>query len=276
MRQAPTASDRATPNATAIAESNASLLLAPAAFTTPLILLNANSIGLKSGLYPGKNTSSQPLASIASRTSGLAAADELLAPLDQLTDNHAPTSTVARTLSWTRLIAGALTDDAATVAAAAASIEAGPDSLEKRAAPIFAAVFGGQVNTDDVEAMAAELREAGLGFEASQLTGSAALRSGDEDATRDLLALSRQLRNERRQSGGGRSGDVEALSDREVEVARLVVLGRTHKEIGAELFISAKTVEHHVARIRRKLGATSRAEMMAAIRDYLDRHASID
>lgn len=216
------------------------------------------------------------LALVASRTSGLAAAEDLLTPLDRLSDGHATSSTVARTLSWTRLIAGALTDDAATVAEAAAAIETGPDSMEKRAAGVFVAVFDGRVNTDDVEAMAAELREAGLGFEASQLTGSAALRSGDEDATRDLLALSRQLRNERRQSTGGRTGDVEALSEREVEVARLVVLGRTHKEIGAELFISAKTVEHHVARIRRKLGATSRAEMMAAIRDYLDRHASID
>lgn len=216
------------------------------------------------------------LALVASRTSGLGAADELLSPLDRLADGHAPTSTVARTLSWTRLIAGALTDDAPTVEHAAEAIGAGPESLEQRAARVFAAVFGGQVDPSDVETMAAELREAGLGFEASQLTGSAALRSGDEDATRDLLALSRQLRNERRQSGGGRSGDVEALSDREIEVARLVVLGRTHKEIGAELFISAKTVEHHVARIRRKLGAGSRAEMMAAIRDYLDRHASVD
>ena len=45
---------------------------------------------------------------------------------------------------------------------------------------------------------------------------------------------------------------------------------------GAELVISAKTVEHHVARVRRKLGATSRAEMMAAIRDYLDRHHGLD
>ena len=216
------------------------------------------------------------LALVASRTAGMDAADALLTPLDRLSEGHAQTSAVARTLHWTRLIAGALVDDAPTVMAAASAIEALPDSLEKRAAVVFKSVFAGEVDSDEVEATATELRDAGLGFEASQLTGSAALRSGDEHATRDLLALSRQLRNERRQSGGGRTGDVEALSDREVEVARLVVLGRTHKEIGAELFISAKTVEHHVARIRRKLGAGSRAEMMAAIRDYLDRYASVD
>ena len=59
------------------------------------------------------------------------------------------------------------------------------------------------------------------------------------------------------------------LSEREREVARGVLEGRTHREIGAELFISAKTVEHHVARVRQKLGATTRAELLAAIRDEL-------
>ena len=47
--------------------------------------------------------------------------------------------------------------------------------------------------------------------------------------------------------------------------------GRTHREIGAQLFISAKTVEHHVARIRQKLGAGSKAELLAAIREELAR-----
>jgi DNA-binding CsgD family transcriptional regulator len=50
-----------------------------------------------------------------------------------------------------------------------------------------------------------------------------------------------------------------------------VLEGRTHREIGAQLYISAKTVEHHVARVRQKLGATTRAELLAAIREELDR-----
>ena len=41
------------PNAAAIAESNAPPVLAPTAFTNPSILLKANSMGLKSGPYPG-------------------------------------------------------------------------------------------------------------------------------------------------------------------------------------------------------------------------------
>ena len=57
-------------------------------------------------------------------------------------------------------------------------------------------------------------------------------------------------------------------------MARLVLAGRTHKEIGAQLYIAPKTVEHHVARIRTKLGATSRAEFVAALRSELDAHES--
>jgi DNA-binding CsgD family transcriptional regulator len=39
-----------------------------------------------------------------------------------------------------------------------------------------------------------------------------------------------------------------------------------YRDIGAQLFISAKTVEHHVARIRRRLGAESRSEMLSMLR----------
>ncbi|MEE3849963.1 LuxR C-terminal-related transcriptional regulator [Gordonia sp. LSe1-13] len=57
------------------------------------------------------------------------------------------------------------------------------------------------------------------------------------------------------------------LTEREAEVARELLAGYTYREIGDRLFISAKTVEHHVANIRRRLEAGSRSELMAAIRD---------
>ena len=59
------------------------------------------------------------------------------------------------------------------------------------------------------------------------------------------------------------------LSDREREVAELLLLGMPYRDIGAQLFISAKTVEHHVARIRRRLGAESRSEMLSMLRAIL-------
>jgi len=53
------------------------------------------------------------------------------------------------------------------------------------------------------------------------------------------------------------------LSAREVEVLRLVAEGRSNKEIGDELSLSALTVKSHLARIARKLGTGDRAEMVA-------------
>ena len=66
----------------------------------------------------------------------------------------------------------------------------------------------------------------------------------------------------------GDAGEV-VLSEREREVARLVLAGLTHKQIGTRLYISAKTVEHHVARIRQRLGSTSRGELFAQLRELV-------
>ncbi|MDQ1168197.1 DNA-binding CsgD family transcriptional regulator, partial [Microbacterium proteolyticum] len=60
------------------------------------------------------------------------------------------------------------------------------------------------------------------------------------------------------------------LSDREREVAVLVLQGKTYAEIGETIFISPRTAEHHIARIRRRLGATSRSDLMARLRMALD------
>ena len=49
------------------------------------------------------------------------------------------------------------------------------------------------------------------------------------------------------------------LSDREVDVLRLVAHGDTNKDVARTLGISAKTVQHHVAHIYTKIGVTSRA-----------------
>lgn len=49
------------------------------------------------------------------------------------------------------------------------------------------------------------------------------------------------------------------LSDREVEVVRLVATGATNKDVARALGISAKTVAHHVAHVYDKIGTRSRA-----------------
>ncbi|WP_423224179.1 response regulator [Candidatus Amarolinea aalborgensis] len=53
---------------------------------------------------------------------------------------------------------------------------------------------------------------------------------------------------------------VEALTDREVAVLRLAALGWTNKAIAAELVISDRTVQGHLANIYSKIGVTTRTE----------------
>lgn len=55
-------------------------------------------------------------------------------------------------------------------------------------------------------------------------------------------------------------GNPAGLTSREVEVLRLVAGGLTNAEIGSRLFVSDKTVEHHVSRILGKLGVSNRRE----------------
>jgi two-component system response regulator NreC len=63
----------------------------------------------------------------------------------------------------------------------------------------------------------------------------------------------------------GRPGD---LSERELEVLRLIALGHTNAEIGEQLFLSVRTVETHRAHIQQKLGRTSRAELVRYALDH--------
>jgi ATP/maltotriose-dependent transcriptional regulator MalT len=56
---------------------------------------------------------------------------------------------------------------------------------------------------------------------------------------------------------------LSALTTREREVLRLIAAGRSNREIGAELFISAKTASVHVSNILGKLGVASRTEAAA-------------
>jgi DNA-binding NarL/FixJ family response regulator len=68
-------------------------------------------------------------------------------------------------------------------------------------------------------------------------------------------------------TGAGGNGLAEQLSEREVEVLQHVANGRSNKEIGASLGLSALTVKSHLARIARKVGTGDRAEMvMLALR----------
>ena len=60
----------------------------------------------------------------------------------------------------------------------------------------------------------------------------------------------------------------DGLSEREVEVLRLIAAGKTDREIGEELYISIRTVGTHVGNILNKIAAANRTEAAA----YAARH----
>lgn len=57
-------------------------------------------------------------------------------------------------------------------------------------------------------------------------------------------------------------GPPDGLSEREVEVLRMIALGHTNAEIAETLFLSVRTVETHRAHIQQKLRLGSRAELV--------------
>jgi two-component system response regulator NreC len=57
-------------------------------------------------------------------------------------------------------------------------------------------------------------------------------------------------------------GPPDGLSEREVEVLRMVALGHTNTEIAEQLFLSVRTVETHRAHIQQKLRLGSRSELV--------------
>ncbi len=66
---------------------------------------------------------------------------------------------------------------------------------------------------------------------------------------------------------GGRRGYGSELSPREREVARLAALGRSNREIAAELYISVNTVIRHITAALRKLDVRSRAAIAHRLRE---------
>lgn len=150
-----------------------------------------------------------------------------------------------------------------------------------KAGRIWTEVLAGTVDADAVVSAAEGLAEIGLMWDAARLAGHGAARTEDRRVTMQLLACARELHptDSTRRLAAPVDADVpddaeEVLSEREIEVARLVLQGKTYAEIGEAIFISPRTAEHHIAHIRRRLGATSRSEVLAKLRLLLGGGAS--
>jgi two-component system response regulator NreC len=64
------------------------------------------------------------------------------------------------------------------------------------------------------------------------------------------------------------SGPPDDLSQREVEVLRMIALGHTNSEIAEQLYLSIRTVESHRAHIQQKLRRSSRADLVRYALDH--------
>lgn len=151
-------------------------------------------------------------------------------------------------------------------------------------------VLAGHFDPSEVELAARGLQSIGLANDGSRLAGQAAIRTTDRKVMLTLLGCARALRAtgpgaaSPTVAGGwddspdpmptsrpaavsvGGPGGPAMLSDREREVAELILTGLTYRQIGERLFISAKTVEHHVARMRQRLDVNTRDELFAQLR----------
>ncbi|GAA2565512.1 helix-turn-helix transcriptional regulator [Pseudonocardia hydrocarbonoxydans] len=210
-------------------------------------------------------------------------------------------------LSWALLQAAVAADDPAAVRRHAADL-AGTAAASPYAAVLAAAgrswtaVLDGAPDVDELAGTGRRMAAVGLGREAAQLAGRAATTGTDRRTAAGLHALARHLSPATAADptagpgpadalGAGEHGataalpDVPAvadrdaagpgpvpdtrLTDREQEIGRLILAGLTYKQVGQRLYISAKTVEHYVARMRQRLGVTTRGEMFAVLQATL-------
>jgi DNA-binding NarL/FixJ family response regulator len=81
-----------------------------------------------------------------------------------------------------------------------------------------------------------------------------------ERARRELLATGETVRKRTAETR-------DDLTAQEEQIARLARAGRTNPEIGAQLFISSRTVEWHLRNVFTKLGISSRRQLRGALPD---------
>lgn len=186
----------------------------------------------------------------------------------------------ATPLHWSSAQAAILLDDPAALrphaAALVAAARTSPYAANlARAGRCWLDVLTGEIDAAVVEAAAQDLAAVGLTWDGSRLAGQAAARTVDPRARTALLSCARALAEAHdldpvppasSDAVRPRPAAPCRLSEREQEVARLVVAGQTYREIGGRLFISAKTVEHHVSRMRQRLGAQNRSDLLARLR----------
>ncbi|WP_229787817.1 AAA family ATPase [Actinokineospora fastidiosa] len=167
------------------------------------------------------------------------------------------------------------------VAETAAGLSGVDAPLARAALTACRARLAASEDRDDAERLYREAidlhRELGLSYRATQLAEQAEGAARTDAAVLDALARSydalgatvdaARCRHRIRSTGAttpsrrGRRGYGSELSPREQDVARLLAGGHTNREIAQALFLSRRTVEEYVVKVRRKLNASSRHDV---------------
>ena len=121
----------------------------------------------------------------------------------------------------------------------------------------------------------AELGQVELADIAARRALELATRAGDSPSARSAQATLDRIGplapggagDPRRSPRAGLDGLVEPLTARELEVLRLVALGRSNSQVATELFVTVGTVKSHLHTISGKLGAANRVEAVARGRE---------
>ncbi|GAA3284013.1 LuxR C-terminal-related transcriptional regulator [Paenarthrobacter aurescens] len=198
-------------------------------------------------------------------------------------------------LHWAAVQAALLSEDPAGLAPHAAALVRASEhshlaSVLASGGKAWVSVLAGRFEASDVETAARGLAAVGMPWEGARLAGHAAAHADERRDMVKLLACARDIHPQGTAPSSGTSHHHEnprsatpaqaathdaagpgapessVLSAREREVGRLILEGKTYREIGEAIYISPRTAEHHVARMRRRLGAENRSELLVRLR----------
>ena len=159
--------------------------------------------------------------------------------------------------------AAAVALDAGDPAEAAASALASAALADEVGAPVWAAAARTLAGRALAQLGERDRAVAELETAAAELQRCGATRYRDA-AERELRRLGQHIHRRTRPGKADGTG-IESLTERELQISRLVVDRRTNREIAAELYLSQKTIETHLRNIFRKLDADTRVDVARTI-----------